>query len=83
LVGPLLNLWANSSFRVFNIAAKSSKIHETIGPGFFELEIDAQRRCADNAALDGLFGELEIFNSRPEMAQMAHTLWAIDETARC
>ena len=83
LVGPLLNLWTNSSFRVFNIAGKSSKIHETIGLGFFELEIDAQRRRADIvAALEGYFGEVEIFGSQLEMAQMAHTLWANDETAR-
>jgi len=83
LVGPLLSLWTNSSFRVFNIAGKSSKIHETIGLGFFELEIDAQRRRADIvAALKGCFGAVEIFDSQLEMAQMAHTLWANDETAR-
>jgi hypothetical protein len=83
LVGPLLNLWTNSSFRVFNIAGKSGKIHETIGLGFFELEIDAQRRRADIiAALEGCFGEVQIFDSQLEMAQMAHTLWANDETAR-
>ena len=41
LVGPLLNLWTNSSFRVFNIAGKGGKIHETIGLGFVELD-----RCA-------------------------------------
>jgi hypothetical protein len=83
LVGPLLNLWTNSTFRVFNIAGKSSKIHETIGLGFFELEIDAQRRRADIvAALKGCFGEVESFDSQLDMAQTAHTLWANDETAR-
>jgi hypothetical protein len=83
LVGPLLNLWTNSSFRVFNIAGKSSKIHETIGLGFFEHETDAQRRRADIvAAIEGCFGEVEIFDSQLEMAQIAHTLWANDETAR-
>jgi hypothetical protein len=83
LVGPLLNLWPNSSFRVFNIAGKSRKIHETIGLGFFELEIDAKRRrAAIVAALEGCFGEVEIYDSQLEMAQMAHTLWANDETAR-
>jgi hypothetical protein len=83
LVGPLLNLWTNSSFRVFNIAGKSSKIHETIGLGFFELETAAQQRRADIvAALEGCFGEVEIFDSQLEMAQTAHTLWANDETAR-
>src|SRR5215472_907428 len=83
LVGPLLNLWTNSSFRVFNIAGKSSRIHETIGLGFFELEIDAQRRRADIVtALEGCFGEVASFDSQLEMAQTAHTLWANDETAR-
>ena len=83
LVGPLLNLWTNSTFRVFNIAGKSSKIHETIGLGFFELEIDAQRRRADIvAALKGCFGDVESFDSQLDMAQTAHTLWANDETAR-
>jgi len=83
LVGPLLNLWTNSSFRVFNIAGKSGKIHETIGLGFFELEMDAQRRRADIvAALEGCFGEVQSFDDQLEMAQMAHTLWANDETAR-
>jgi hypothetical protein len=83
LVGPLLNLWMNSSFRVFNIAGKGSKIHETIGLGFFEVETDAQRLRADIvAALEGCFGEVESFDGQLEMAQMAHTLWANDETAR-
>jgi len=83
LVGPLFDLWTNSSFRVFNIAGKSSKIYETIGLGFFEVEMDAQRRRADIvAALEGRFGAVEIFDSQLEMAQMAHTLWANDETAR-
>src|SRR5262249_12488569 len=83
LIGPLLNLCTNSSFRVFNIACNSSKIHETIGLGFFELEIDAQRRRADIvAALEGCFGEVEMFDSQVEMARTAHTLWANDETAR-
>src|SRR5215472_4490699 len=83
LVGPLFDLWTNSSFRVFNIAGKSSKIYETIGLGFFEVEMDAQRRRADIvAALEGRFGAVEIFDSQLEMAQRAHTLWANDETAR-
>jgi hypothetical protein len=83
LVGPLLNLWTNSSFRVFNIAGKGGKIHETIGLGFVELEIDAQRRRADIvAALEGCFSDVQVFDSQLEMAQVAHTLWANDETAR-
>ncbi len=83
LVGPLLNLWTNSSFRVFNIAGKGGKIYETIGLGFVELEIDARRRRADIVAvLESCFGEVQIFDSQLEIAQMAHTLWANDETAR-
>jgi hypothetical protein len=83
LVGPLLNLWTNSSFRVFNIAGEGGKIHEAIGLGFFELEIDARRRRADIVAvLESRFGEVQIFDSQLEMALAAHTLWANDETAR-
>jgi hypothetical protein len=83
LVGPLFNLWKNSRFRAFNIAGKSGKIYETIGLGFLELERDAQRRRADIvAALEDSFNEVEIFDSQLEMAQMAHTLWANDETAQ-
>jgi hypothetical protein len=83
LVGPLLNLWTNSSFRVFSIAGKGGNIHETIGLGFLEREIDAQGRRADIvAALEGCFSEVQFFDSQLEMAQMAHTLWANDETAR-
>jgi hypothetical protein len=83
LVGPLLNLWTDSSFRVFNIAGKGGKIHETIGLGFFDVELDAQRRrAAIVAALEGCFGEVKSFDDQLEMAQMAHTLWANDETAR-
>jgi hypothetical protein len=83
LVGPLLNLWTNSSFRIFNIAGKGGKIHETIGLGFVEFEIDAERRRADIvAALERSFSEVQPFDSQLEMAQTAHTLWANDETAR-
>jgi hypothetical protein len=83
LVGPLLNLWTNSSFRIFNIAGKGGKIHETIGLGFVEFEIDAERRRADIvAALERSFSEVQPLDSQLEMAQMAHTLWANDETAR-
>ncbi len=83
LVGPLLNLWTNSSFRFFDIAGKGGKIHETIGLGFFELENDARRRRADIVAvLESRFGEVQIFDSQLEIAQNAHTLWPNDETAR-
>jgi hypothetical protein len=83
LVGPLLNLWTNSSFRIFNIAGKGGKIHETIGLGFVEFEIDAERRRADIvAALERSFSDVQPFDSQLEMAQTAHTLWANDETAR-
>jgi hypothetical protein len=82
LVGPLLNLWTNSSFRLFNIAGRGDKIYE-IALGFVESEIHAQQRRADVvAALEGRFGEVQIFDSQLEMAQAAHALWANDETAR-
>jgi hypothetical protein len=83
LIGPLLNLWTNSSFRVFNIAGNGGKIHETIGLGFVEVETDAQRRRADIVALlESRFGEVQIFDSQLEIARVAHTLWANDETSR-
>jgi hypothetical protein len=83
LVGPVLDLWTNSSFRVFNIAGKGGKVHETIGLGFVELEIDAQRRRANIvAALESCFSEVQLFDSQLEMAQAAHALWMNDKTAR-
>jgi hypothetical protein len=83
LVGPLLNLWTNSSFRVFNIAGNGGKIYETIGLGFIKVETDAQRRRADIIALlESRFGEVQIFDSQLGMARVAHTLWANDETSR-
>jgi hypothetical protein len=83
LVGPLLNLWTNSRFRIFNIAGKGGKIHETIGLGFLEFEIDAERQRADIvAALESCFSEVQPFDCQLEMAQTAHTLWANDETAQ-
>ena len=67
----------------FQYCRKGGKIHETIGLGFVELEIDAQRRRLDIvAALEGCFSEVQLFDSQLEMAQVAHTLWANDETAR-
>lgn len=83
LVGPLLNLWTNSSFRVFKIAGSGGKIYETLGLGFVKVEADAQRRRADIVALlESHFGEVQTFDSQLEMAQAAHTLWANDETSR-
>ena len=82
LVGPLLNLWTNSSFRVFKIAGSGGKIYETVGLGFVKVEADAQLRRADIVAvLESRFGEVQTFDSQLEMAQAAHTLWANDETA--
>jgi len=77
LVGPLLSLWTNSSFRVFKIAGNGGKIYETIGLGFVKVETDAQRRRADIVAvLQSRFGEVQIFDRQLEMARVAHTLWA-------
>jgi hypothetical protein len=82
LVGPLLNL-ADSSFRVFKIAGNGGKVYETVGLGFVKVEADAQRRRADIVAvLESRFGEVQTFDSQLEMARVAHTLWANDETSR-
>jgi hypothetical protein len=82
LVGPLLNLWTNSSFRVFKIAGNGGKIYETAGLGFV-VEADGQRHRADIVAvLESRFGEVQTFDSQLEMAKADHTLWANDETAR-
>jgi hypothetical protein len=79
----LLNLWTNSSFRVFKLAGNGSKIYETVGLGYVKVEADAQRRRADIVAvLESRFGEVQIFDSQLEMARADHTLWANDETAR-
>ena len=83
LVGPLRSLSISSSFRYFHIAAKGSKVYESVSLGFIEAETDAQRRRADIIEkLNGRFGEVMILDNRLEMAHAAHKLWPNQETAR-
>src|SRR5205807_6260140 len=83
LVGPLLNLSINSSFRFFYIAGNGRKVYESISLGFVEAEADAQLQRADIVArLENRFKEVKILGSQLELAQAAHTLWPNDETAR-
>jgi hypothetical protein len=83
LIGPLLNLSINSSFRFFYIAGSGGKVYESISLGFVEAEADAQRQRADIVArLESRFGEVKFLDSQLELAQAVHTLWPNDETAR-
>jgi hypothetical protein len=83
LVGPLLNLSINSSFRFFYIAGNGAPIYESIALGFCEAETDAESQRAEIIAkLKSRFGEVKILGSQLEMAREAHTLWPKEETAR-
>ena len=83
LIGPLLNLSINSSFRFFYIAGNGPKIYESISVGFVELETDAQKQRADIVAtLESRFGEVQILGSQLELAQAVHSLWPNEETTR-
>jgi hypothetical protein len=57
LVGPLLNLWTNSSFRVFNIAGKGGKIHETIGRRLFQRRAGLRQSARDGTSGPHAVGE--------------------------
>ena len=84
LVGPLLNLSINSSFRFFYIAGNGSKkIYELISLGFVEVEADAQSQRADIVArLENRFGEVQVLGSQLELAETAQALWPNAATAR-
>lgn len=84
LVGPLLNLSINSSFRFFYIAGNGSKkIYESISLGFVEVEADAQSQRADIVArLENRFGEVQVLGSQLELAETAQALWPNEETVR-
>src|SRR5271166_3882454 len=83
LIGPLLNLSINSSFRFFYIAGKGSKIYESVALGFVDVESDAQRQRADIVAqMQSRFGEVKILDNQLELAREAHTFWPNEETAR-
>jgi hypothetical protein len=83
LVGPLLSLSMNSQYRYFYIAGNGSKVYETIGLGFVEVETNAQTQRADFIEkLEIRFEEVLTFGSQLEMAHAAHTRWPNAETAR-
>jgi hypothetical protein len=83
LVGPLLSLSINSSYRYFYIAGKGSKVYETISLGFVELETTAQTQHADFIKkLETRFAQVLTFGSHLEMARAVHTRWPNEETAK-
>jgi hypothetical protein len=83
LIGPMLNLSINSSFRFFYVAGKANKIYQSLALGFIETESDAQRQRADIVAqIQSRFGELKILDTQLELAREAHALWPNEETAR-
>src|SRR4029077_15778001 len=83
LVGPVLNLSINSSFRFFYIAGNGAKIYQSIGLGFIEAEPEAERQRGDIVAkLQSRFGEVKLLDNQLEMAREANRLWPKEETAR-
>jgi hypothetical protein len=83
LVGPVLNLSINSSFRFFYIAGNGGKIYQSIGLGFIEAEPEAERQRGDIVAkLQSRFGEVTVLDNLLEMARAANRLWPKEETAR-
>jgi Sel1 repeat len=83
LVGPLLSLSMNSSYRYFYIAGKGSKVYETISLGFEEVEAVAQARRADFIEkLNSRFAEVLTFVSHLEMARAVHMRWPNEETTK-
>ena len=83
LVGPLLNLSINSSFRFFYIAGNGGKVYESIGLGFIEAPTEAERQRGDIVAkLQSRFGEVKVIDNQLAMAREANTLWPNEETAR-
>ena len=83
LVGPLLSLSLSSTFRYFYIGGNGSKVYQSIGLGFVEAEIDAERQRADVVGtLKNRFVEVITFGSHLEMARAIHTRWPNEETVR-
>ena len=83
LVGPVLSLSINSSFRFFYIAGNGAKIYQSIGLGFIEAETEAELQRGDIVAkLQSRFGEVKVLNSQLEMAREANALWPNEETVR-
>ncbi len=82
-VGPLLGLSKSSSYRYFYIAGTGSKVYETIGLGFIEVEKNAQTQRADFIKkLKRRFAKVLTFGSHLEMAHAVHTRWSNEETAK-
>ena len=83
LVGPLLSLSLSSTFRYFYIGGNGSKVYQSIGLGFVEAEIDAERQREDVVGtLKNRFVEVITFGSHLEMARAMHTRWPNEETVR-
>jgi hypothetical protein len=83
LIGPLLSLSIKSQHRYFYIADNGSKVYETIGLGFVEVETNAQTQRADFIEkLESRFAEVLTFGNHLEMAHAVHTRCPNAETAR-
>jgi hypothetical protein len=82
-VGPILSLSINASYRYLYIAGNGSKVYHSIGLGFVENELDAQKQRADIIEkLKPRFAELVTFGSHTEMARTVNARWRTEETAR-
>ena len=83
LVGPVLSLSVNTSYRYLYLAGNGRKVYQSIDLGFLENEWHAQNKRADIVEkLKPWFAELVLFDSHTEMARAAHTRWRTEETAR-
>lgn len=81
LVGPILRLSMNSSYRYFYIAGKGSKVYEaTLGLGVIESETAAQGQRADVVKeLKSRFAEVRTFDSDVTMLQEVRARWPKEE----
>jgi hypothetical protein len=83
LIGPLRKLSINSTFRYFHVAGKGTKVYESVGLGFVELETNALKQRADLLEkLNRRFGKVIVLDSHLELAQAVYQLWPNQETAR-
>ncbi len=83
LVGPILSLSINASYRYFYLAGNSRNVYQSIGLAFLENELHAQKQRADIIEkLKSRFAELVLFDTHAEMARAVHTRWPTEETAR-
>jgi cytoskeletal protein RodZ len=82
LVGPLLGLSVNSSYRYCYIAGNGSKVFwATIGIAFVESETAAQRQRADIVeGLERRFAQVLSFDSDVAMLQAARARWPNEKT---